>query len=70
MICGCACDHGIQLHVSAVVMLSIVRDEPVNVWGSLENMNAVCSEAEVTCLQVVVGGNLFFENHLLMGWFM
>lgn len=38
--------------------------------GSLENMNAVCSEAEVTCLQVLVGGKLFFENYLLIGWFM
>jgi hypothetical protein len=59
-----------QLHVSAMVMLSVVGDEPVIFWGSLENMNAICSEAEVTCLQVSVGGNLFFENYLLIGWFM
>jgi len=56
--------------VSAVMMLSVVGDEPGMFWESLEDMNAVCSDAEVTCLQVLVGGNLFFENYLLVGWLM
>jgi len=48
-------------------MLSVVGDEPVIFWGSMENMKTVCAEAEITCLQVLVGGNLFFENYLLIG---
>jgi len=51
-------------------MLLVVGEEPVVFWGSLENMNAVCPGAEVTCLQVLVGGNLFFENYMLTDWFM
>jgi hypothetical protein len=54
-------------NVIAVPMLSVVDKKPVILGGSLENMNDVCSEAEVTCLQILVGGNLFFENYLLIG---